>query len=288
MSLPAPETVVERASDASTDGDVNVVVAGDVDTDSVERTDDGYVGETAGAVGRLAAGSAAGGTLHYPSPDFTAAGPWIVLAPLAGFVSTVATGVGEATVVAERETTSQPGRESITDQLSALLEAAQPTHEHYPVETDEQGVFTTGMTTFELSSLVVEDELRATFRVSTTPATRPSDVTDRFADVPGVERVDYETVVGVTRADPSAALREAVEAAHREVRGDCEYEWLPDPGVFATIPGGEKLALGTGTPRAGAFSRAQYQTCVELLETTLSNVDPRSEVGSPSNAGSDT
>lgn len=292
--LPDPEQVVSRAEEAAADGDVNLVVAGPVDSGAVERTDEGYVGESAGAVGRLAAAveardavADAGGAdaddgdadsatdvaIHYPEPAFTADGPWLVLAPLGGFASTVAKGLGRAEVTVEYDAQSDPTLDGLDERVSALTDALAPRHDHYPVESDAAGAFTPGLTTFALDSLSVGEDLTAAFDVSTTPATSPSAVEARLADIAGVESVDYEPVVGVERAAPSAGFREAVEAGHREVRGDCEYEWLPEPGVFAEIPGAEKLALGTGTPGAREFSREQFETCVDLLASTLSTLE---------------
>jgi hypothetical protein len=278
MTLPDPESVVARARDTDTDSAAaaapNVVVTDRVDADAVERTDEGYRGETAGVLGRLAAALAVGdAAVHYPEPDLTAEGPWLVLAPLSGFVATVAKGIGRTVVDVDYDPRADTGLHAVDDRVSALLDAARPTHDHYPVAEDDAGVFTTGMTTFALDSLTVEDALTATFDVSTTPATRASDVRARFADVPGVEAVTYESVAGVERADPSPTLRRAVEDAHREVVGDCQYDWLPEPGVFGEILGGEKVAFGTGEPDATAYSREQYERCVELLESVVSSAE---------------
>lgn len=275
MSLPDPETVVARAQDSdqdTSDATANVVITGRVDADAVHCTDDGYVGDTAGALGRLAAATAVDEdtAIHYPEPDFAADGPWLVLAPLSGFASTVSTGVGRADVTLDYDAAADPHSGRLEALVSDLLEAARPTHEHYPVADDTSGVFRRGMTTFTLDSLSVDDDLTATFEVSTTPATRPSDVESRFAAVERVRAVDYETVAGVERSDPSPALRDAVESAHRSERGGCEYDWLPDPDVFAAIPGGEKVAFGTGRPGAGKFEQAEFETCRDLLATVLS------------------
>jgi len=158
----------------------------------------------------------------------------------------------------------------LEDSRSALFDAARPSHEHYPVEEDSRGVFTTGMTTFSLDSVSVDDRVTVTFDVSTTPATRPSEVEARFTDVSGADRAAYEPVAGVERADPSKRLRGAVEAAHRREFGDCGYDWLRSPGVFAAIPGGEKIALGPGDPGATEFTTAEYESCLGLLEAVLS------------------
>jgi len=275
VSLPDPETVVARARDTdpdTSDATANVAVTGRVDADAVDRTDEGYVGDTAGALGRLAAATAVDedAAIHYPEPDFAADGPWLVLAPLSGFASTVSAGVGRADVTLDYDADADPHSDRLDALVSDLLEASRPTHEHYPVADDDSGVFTRGMTTFALDSLSVDDDLTATFELSTTPATRPSDVESRFASVERVRAVDYETVAGVERSDPSPALRDAVESAHRSERGDCEYDWLPDPGVFAAIPGGEKVAFGTGRPGEGEFAKTEFEACRDLLAAVLS------------------
>lgn len=238
---------------------------GTVEPEAASSTDEGYTGKSAGALGRLAAAAATDAAVHYSDPDFTNDGPWLVLAPLSGFVSTVSAGRGRATVTLEND-------EPVADQIAALLDAARPQHDHYPVAGDERGTFTRGMTSFALDSISVGAAITATFEVSTTPKTTRRAVAAQFAGLSGLKTVEYEPIVGVERADPAADLRGAVEAAHREIRGDCEYEWLPEPGVFAAIPGGEKIALGTGRPGAEQFSIEEYQTCIDLLEKTIANV----------------
>lgn len=278
MTLLDPETVVARAGASTADDSaVNLAVAGPVDPDVAELTEDGYVGANAGALGRLAAAVAVedDAAVHYPEPDFIADGPWLVLAPLSGFVSTVATGTGRAEVALDYDTDRDFAFENLERHIADLFDAARPSHDYYPVEDDDRGVFTTGMTTFALDSIATDENLTATFTVSTTPATSSGGIASRFADVEGVEHVCYELVAGVERAAPSRELREAVETAHRRVLGDCEYEWLPGDGVFAEIPDWEKISLGTGAPGAEEFSREQYETCVDLLETTLSNLGVR-------------
>jgi hypothetical protein len=264
MTLPDPATVVSEAGESLATGTVNVAITGTADPETVSATEAGYAGESAGTLGRLAAATATDAAVHYPDPDFTSDGPWLVLAPLSGFVSTVAAGRGRATVTLD-------GDGPVADRIAALLDAARPRHDHYPVAEDERGAFTKGMTTFALDSISVGESLTATFDVSTTPGTSRSRVESQFAGVPGLTTVEYESIVGVERASPDAELRGAVEGAHREVRGDCEYEWLPEPGVFAAIPGGEKVALGTGRPGAERFSVEQYRSCVDLLAATVAN-----------------
>lgn len=275
MTLRSPEAVLSNARTDSGDSgaDANLALSGSIDRDEVEREPGGYVGEAAGGLGRLAAAVESAGRVHYPEVDVTADGPWLVLAPLSGFVSTVATGGGRATVTLDYDAATDPALEGLDQRISALIHAARPTHEHYPVENDTQGVFTTGMTTFALDSIEVDDHLTATFDVSTTPATDHSEIESRFDSVQGIEDVEYEPTVGVERADPSVRLRDAVESAHREVYGDCEYEWLPGPGVFTEIPGTEKMALGPGAPGATEFSEEQYQSCLTVLQSLLSNLE---------------
>lgn len=275
MTLPEPGSVVSRASrtEPARGPTPNVAVSGSVNADAVERVDGAYGGETAGTLGRLAAAVSADvdATVQYPDPVLTAEGPWLVLAPLSGFVSTVSTGVGRVTVALDDDSDTTLRR--LEDRLSALFEAARPSHDHYPVAEDSRGVFTSGMTTFALDSVSTDGRPTVTFDASTTPATRPSEVEARFSDVTGVESVEYESVVGVERAEPSPGFREAVEAAHRRELGDCEYEWLRSPGLFAGIPGSEKVALGTGDPGSTEFTGEQYETCVDLLESALSALE---------------
>lgn len=293
MNLPDPEAVtsgasggvgesggvdesggIDESAGANDGASVNVAVAGDPDPAVVDLTDEGYEGQTAGAFGRLAAAAAVAGdgsdvAVHYPDPDFTADGPWLVLAPLSRSISTVAAGTGSVEVTLDYDATADPTLREFDDHISALTEAARPSHEHYPVEQEERGVFTTGMTTFSLDSLSTEEGLRATFSVSTTPATTAAAVESRFADLEPVRDVLYEPVAGVERASPSDTLREAVEAAHREVVGDAQYEWLAEGDVFSQVPCGEKVALGTGALGTGSFSHDEYDTCVDLLRETL-------------------
>jgi hypothetical protein len=275
VTLPSPETVLSdaRADAGDTGASANLALSGSIDRGEVERESGRYVGETAGELGRLAAGLESAGRLHYPEVDVTADGPWLVLAPLSGVVSTVATGSGRATVTLDYDAAADPALDGLDQRVSALLHAARPTHEHYPVETDTRGVFTTGMTTFALDSIEVDDQLTATFDVSTTPATDHGEIESRFDSVQAVDDVEYESTVGVDRAEPSVRLQSAVESAHRQVYGDCEYEWLPGPGVFTEIPGREKVALGPGVPGATEFSEEQYQSCLAVLQSLLSNLE---------------
>jgi hypothetical protein len=274
----SPEAVVAAAraaewtggDDGGDEGDggartptANVVVADPDAEGTAERVDGGYEGPDAAACGHLAAALSVADSddvrLHHGDVDLTSPGPWLVLAPLAGFVATVATGIATATVTVPLDGTGsriQPVR----DRLDAVLSAARARHEHYPVGDDDRGVFRTGMTTFSFVDATVESDLSVRFDVSTTPATTRSGIVERFASLSGggdaiggpvafesggVE-VDVAFETGVERAEPTDGLREAVEAAHRAVVGHAEYEWLPHPTVFSRLPTSEKVAFGVG------------------------------------------
>jgi hypothetical protein len=281
--LPAPGVVPERARVVAGEPAgraLDLLVAGDPDPAGVEAVDEGraYEGDGAGDLGRLAAAVAAAETrdvrLHHPEADATSAGPWLVIEPLAGRLATVHAGRGRVTVDCDRP--DPPDRPAATGgRVRALCEAASPTHEHYPVGSDREGLFTTGMTTFTLAGVDVgvdprdDDVLRVEFRVATTPATAASDVRERFDVRPWVRSVRYEPVVGVERSDPPERLREAAERAVTAVLGDWEYDWFPEPTAFSRLPGGRKLALGTGLPGADRFDREAYERCRALIERTV-------------------
>lgn len=290
MSLPDPgdvyraaRAVAERTADLHADpGALNVVVAGEPTAARAKRTVDGYGGPGAGDLGRLAAAVAAvDGServrLVQPTTteELTAAGAWIVLEPLAGRIATVATGTARVTVGIAVPTGSVDAElVEARDRIGAVIDAARPTHEHYSVERDEAGVFTTGMATFSFAGVDDDDGgFRMAFDVRTTPATTPASATAGFSEREGVYSVEYEPGVGVERASPRDELRAAVEAAHETVRGDWEYEWLPEPTVFSRIPTAAKLALGTGAPSATTFTDAEYDDCVALLRETVEGVE---------------
>ncbi|WP_380675423.1 hypothetical protein [Salinigranum sp. GCM10025319] len=241
----------------------NVVVADPDATGVAERVDGGYEGPDAVACGHLAAALSVADSsdvrLHHGDVDLTSPGPWLVLAPLSGFVSTVATGTATATVTVSLDGTDRV--RPVRDRLDAVLSAARARHEHYPVADDEQGVFRTGVTTFSFVDATASDTgLRVRFDVSTTPATTRGEIVERFASLVGEDdatggpiefedgdvEVDVSFEVGVERAEPSDDLRGAVEAAHRAVVGDAEYEWLPRPTVLSRLPTAEKIAFGGG------------------------------------------
>ena len=284
MSLPEPEAVLAearrmgaRTRDEGLAGDEsvpNLVVAMDDPEPQIERTDEGYAGEGAPALGLLAAGvETAGVALHYPEADLTAEGPWLVLEPLSGFLSTVHTGTGQVAVELDYDRAADHHLDAVADYVDELLGAARSSHEQYPVADDDAGVFRTGMTTFTPGEITTADgSVTARFDVSTTPATTAAGIAATFGAIDGVVDVRYETRAGVERADPSAGLRSAVEDAHRTVLGDAGYEWFPDPTVFSRLPTGEKVAFGTGVRGAAQFSHESYATCVELVTTALSNL----------------
>ncbi len=276
--LPPPESVPGQAREVAGGDDdppnLLVVPEGGVDARDVKRVEDAtaYEGPAAGAMGRLAAATAASeatsARLHYPEADATAPGPWLVVEPLGGLLSTVHAGRGEATVRAAMPApTDRPA--ATGDRVQALCTSVRPEHEHYPVERDEVGLFRTGMTTFSLAGVETGDELIARFDVATTPATTAGSIEKRFGVRPWVESVRYEPVVGVERADPPERLRAAAELAATAVCGDWEYDWFPEPTAFSHLPSGDKLALGTGLPGATRFGNREFERCRLLLERTI-------------------
>jgi hypothetical protein len=257
-----PETVVADARTGGRDDDtlsprVNVAVADPTATGDATRTDEGYEGPDAVACGHLAAALAAADTtpgtrVHHGDVRLTSDGPWLVLAPLAGFVATVAKGTATATVTVSLDGDAGagvgPDLDGVRSALDGVLDSARASHAYYPVGDDEQGVFRTGMTTLSFASAAVDETLRVRFDVSTTPATTRRTIVDRFASLGPDATVAVEFVVGVERAAPSTPLRNAVEDAHRDVVGDAGYEWLPHPTAFSWLPTPEKLAFGGGRP----------------------------------------
>ena len=276
--LPPPEAVPDRAREAAGEGgdppNLLVVPEGGPDPGGVEQAADGtaYEGPDAGAMGRLAAAAAAcestGARLHYPEADATAPGPWLVVEPLGGLLSTVHAGRGRATVrCALPAPADRPA--ATGERVEALCASARPEHDHYPVGRDEVGLFRTGMTTFSLAGVEVGDRLTVRFDVATTPATAASAVEERFGAHPWVESVSYEQVVGVERATPPDRLRRAAEAAAVETVGDWEYDWFPEPTAFSHLPTGDEVALGTGLPGADRFDGEQFERCRALLERAI-------------------
>ena len=290
--LPEPGSVPDRAGDlAGRTADpaaVNVLVApvdGGFDPTGVELVEGGYEGPNAGDLGRLAAtvealdaldaldASDASGTarLHYPEPDPEVGGPWLVVEPLSGRLSTAHAGRGRLVVdLADLPPGVDAGLRAVREHLADVLDAARPAHEHYPVERDEEGVFTRGMTTLSLAGVDAGGE-RATVRfdVSTTPTTRAGEVESLVADLACVCEARYEPVAEFARSDPPRSLCRAAEAAAERAVGDWEYEWFPEPTAFSRLPTGAKLALGTGRPGAGSFGVEAYECCRAMLRGTL-------------------
>lgn len=297
--LPVPESVPDRAGDlaertAGVDGPaVNVRVApvdGGFDPASVELGEGGYEGENAGDLGRLAAAvdaverADAPGTarLHYPDPDPGAEGPWLVVEPLSGRLSTVHAGRGRLVVsLTHLPPGVDAGLRAIRERLCDLLDAVRPDHERYPVERDEEGVFTRGMTTLSLAGVDTDerggDEVTVRFDVSTTPATRADEVESLVSDLACVREGRYGTVAELVRADPPRSLLRAAEAATERAVGDWEYEWFPEPTEFSRLPAGSKLALGTGRPGAASFGNEAYERCRAMLAGTVERFGGASE-----------
>lgn len=298
-TVPDPGTVLDRAADlaerwSGTTGNpdaVNVHVApvdGGFDPATVDAAGGGYEGPNAGDLGRLAAAveaverveergdgttdsNGAAARLHHPEPSGTATGPWLVVEPLEGRLSTVHAGRGRLTV----ELVAPPpgvdaGLRATREALAEVLEAVRPEHEHYPVERDAEGVFTRGMTTFSLAGVDAGGEgTTVRFDVSTTPETRAEAVEGLVSDLSRVGAATYEPVDDLVRSTPPAALRRAAEAAAERTVGDWEYEWYPGPTAFSRLSTGAKLALGTGRPGETAFDGTQYEGCRAMLRRTV-------------------
>lgn len=277
MTARAPEDLVADAVAAeAAEPAVNVVAVDPDAAGEAEVRGDGYAGPDAAVCGLLAAALDVAGErddlrLHHGDVDLTAAGPWLVLAPLDCAVSTVARGTATVTV---HLAAPDARPESVREPLDELLAAAAPSHDHYPVE-DDGGVFTTGMTTFELGAVTpVADGLRVALDAVTTPATTRGRVESRFLGVDGVTAVDVTFEAGVERSSPPSALREAVEGAHRDHLGDATYDWLPRPTAFGRIPGGEKVAFGAGTP-GERFDGDAVETTATLLRSVVEGLEVR-------------
>jgi hypothetical protein len=296
-----PAGVERRRTDAGGDGDANGRGAddgrGDAGTNGDGAAGDDrhrhrYEGPNAGDLGRLAATAAAvdavgrdRACLHHPEPTATAAGPWLVVEPLAGRLSTVHAGRGRLAVhLAPVDGTGgvDAALRGVREAVSAVVDAVRPTHERYPVAADAEGVFTRGMTTCSFAGVDVPGDAGAgtsgvpgggpptvRFDVSTTPATAASAVESRVTGLDVVRSARFEPTVGVARGDPPATLRAAAEAAAAAVRGDWEYEWFPRPTAFSRLPTTAKLALGTGRPGAGSFDDAAHRSLLATLRRTL-------------------
>ncbi|MFB6188144.1 MAG: hypothetical protein ABEI86_14945 [Halobacteriaceae archaeon] len=281
MELSDPQTVHQRAkqlaSNGATDPILNLIVEGNPTPGRITHTDTGYEGPQAGYLGRLAVATEVANEsirLHYPQPETTVSGPWLVLEPLAGYIATVHTGKAQLDVTLTVENTTNYRRlETLQERITTVLQAAQPTHAYYPVSDDTQGIFTRGMTTYSLTSIRVNgNEATISFDVSVTPATTSSTVTETFEEIEGVTTVKYTPTVGVERSDPTDTLRNAIERAHVDVIGDSQYEWYTEPTIFSRLPTTNKIAIGMGMPDASTFSMDTFETHVALLRSCIQEV----------------
>lgn len=250
------------------------------DTTVLDSEMPGYTGPGSGAIGRLHAATEAveaaeEACLHHPSPDHSAAGPWLVIEPLGGRLSTVHRGSATVSITCTPLEDGVDGRlRGMQNRLETVIEAARPSHEHYPVHRDELGTFTLGMTTFSLRDVeVTNDRPRVTFDVATTPVKERSDIVSRFEALEAVAGVSYEADQSVAEADPGQQLLEAVEEAASAILGDWAYEWGPAPTAFSDIPSHQKMALGTGTPGAEECDIETVDDCRQLLSAAIEGLE---------------
>lgn len=287
MSLPAPGIVIDRAEmvaeeTAASAGDpaaINVLPAwlsAETPPGHTIRENGTFVGPTAGDLGRLHAATSAisetgNACLHFPEADHTAAGPWLVVEPLGGRLSTVHRGAGSVRVTCDEIAGAvDASLRELSERVQGVLDAARPQHRWYPVDRDDQGVFTTGLTTFSFAQLSMEDgQPRLDFDVATTPATRADAVEDRFEQVASVSNATFEPDVPVAQSRPDADLLRAAEAVAERVVGDWAYEWGPAPTAFSHIPSPNKLAFGSGVPAAERCEETTIGECRQLLEGIL-------------------
>ncbi|MFB6112396.1 MAG: hypothetical protein ABEJ35_07675 [Halobacteriaceae archaeon] len=281
MSVPPPKAVLEAAAETSGGPTgpavLNVLVAGQASLEPtlIERAD-GYHGPGAGVLGRLHAAQSAvdertSVSLHYPEPQFAAAGRWLVVAPTACTLATVARGRGALTLKTEAVGGGADTRLlAHRERLEAVLDRARPRHEHYPVRDDDRGVFCRGLTTFRLRRVQVAQEGGTiVLGVLTTPTTRAREVEGRFESIDGIREARFRREAPLTRAEPDPEYRTAGERALSTVTGDWEYEWLPRPSVFAQIPSTRKLAIGAGSPDETAFGEDAVRTCRDLITALI-------------------
>lgn len=291
MTLPATSAVLDRAEAVASTTEtaetvsahVHVLGAGEIDPTETTLDADAYTGNHAGATARLHAATTAveaadGVRLHHPEPGRAPDGPWIVLAPLAGRIATVARGA--ARLEASWPTPAVGVDASLqrhVEGVRAAMEAARPSHRWYPVERDDRGVFTRGLTTFSLAGLTVEEEQTTlTFDVRSTPATDSAAIEDRFTSLPEIGEADFLAQESVEKATPTTDLRAAVETAADAVLGDWAYEWAPGPSMFSRIAASNKIAVGTDTPGATNVGVDTVRTCQDLLERILARLEGRS------------
>lgn len=272
LTLPPVDELGDTArdtADTTSDQPVNLVVEPSVAV--VNATGGTYHGADAAAAGCLAAATTVvdgsqNARLHHPDPTAEATGPWLVVAPLAGHLSTVAAGSGRATVsvgVSDENVHTRLG--DVRDAVDAVLTAAQPSHDVYPVAEDNAGVFTTGMTTFDFNGVAETAQgVDITFDVSITPATTTDGVEATFEDIDAVTAVDYEPTDDVAVAEPTDECRERVEDAVCRVLGDAQYEWLPGPGTFSSLANETRFAFGMATPGT-PYDETTFERDVEVL-----------------------
>lgn len=276
LTLPPVDELGDTARDtAGTTSDQPVNLAVERSVDDVNATGRTYHGADAAAAGCLAAATTVvagseNARLQYPDPTAKATGPWLVVAPLAGHLSTVATGSGHATV-----SVAVPGENvhtrlgGVRDAVDAVLTAAQPSHDVYPVAEDDAGVFTTGMTTFDFTGATETAQgVDITFDVSTTPATTPDSVEATFEDIDAVTAVNYEPTDDVAVAEPTEECRERVEDAVCRVLGDAQYEWLPGPGTFSSLANEMRFAFGMATPGT-SYDETTFEQDVAVLSAIV-------------------
>ena len=272
MTLPAVETLGDDID--RTDGSVNLAVESPTISLDATNRDGAYHGPDAAIAGCFAAAHAVAETTdsvqyHGSDPIATANGPWVVLAPLAGHLATVSLGSGRAVVTLATPSGSVGSRLSgIRDRIEAVIEAAQPSHDDYPV-TDDRGTFTIGMTTYSFDAARTHNgTLEIVFDVSVTPATTATEVEATFENIANVTAVTYTPISGVTVAAPGEEARRAVEDAIRDHMGDVEYEWLSTNGVFAHLPTPRKFALGTAPPDS-AYDEATRDRDRDLVSSVV-------------------
>lgn len=276
LTLP-PVDELGDMEDAGTTSDqpVTLVVEPPVDVVNATVKDGGYHGADAATAGCVAAATtvaarAETARLQYPNPTAESNGPWIVVAPLAGHLSTVATGSGRATVSVEVSSENVHGRlGDVRDAIDAVLTAAQPSHGVYPVATDDAGVFTNGMTTFDFTGATETAQgVDITFDVSTTPATTTDSVEATFEEIDAVTAVSYEHVIDVEIAEPTDECREAVEDAVCRVLGDAQYEWLPGSETFASLSNDTRFAFGMASP-GSPYDETMFERDVKVLTAVV-------------------
>lgn len=290
MTLPTTREVLDRAEDVAsatesrepTSAHVHVLGAGQIEPSETTLEADGYTGDDAGATARLHAATAAVGAadsvrLHHPEPCNTPDGPWIVLAPLEGRLATVSRGAARLEVAWPTPAVGvDASLQRHLEGVRAAMETARPSHRWYPVQRDDRGVFTRGLTIFRLDGLTVgEERTTLTFDVRTTPATDAAAIEERFASLPEVSEADFQALEPVETSTPTPELRDAVESATDAILGDWAYEWAAGPSIFSQIQSTNRIGLGTDSPGATHVQVETVRTCQELLGRILAELEAR-------------